>query len=810
MQSTPKDPINGENRLRDKLDLSNRNFLDFIVDQRRVLVIIVTLTTLFLAWHVPSLRTDPTLASGVDKSSEAYKEHQHFVKTFGNEEFVLVALKSPSGAEDPAMLSALAKITQGLESLDKIEEVVSLSNIKLFQKKGELFGNYPVLRAGANAPELPPRSQLEAVEKALPITDLLISQDLQTLGILVRIKERWKFDIDATKQIRKEIVHTIERNVPAGTEYKIIGPPFIRQAIVRYNVQTGIIFGILCMLIGTVVSVYVFRSVKVTAITNAILALCVLWILGLMALFQIPLNSTTALSFGFIPITTVEIVIHMVVRYHFFRMEAPDKQGAIKKAVRWLARPCLICSATTAVGFGTLMVSSIPMVKQLGFIMSVGIAISYCLAMVLTPAFFFRMKSLEAPRESTVLRGWLDGFLGKLEISIFDHCKLYVVIGLAVTVFLLAGAPFIKSDTQILRMLSDKTAEVKDINFVEKNLTAVNSVELVLKGEPGDFKSARVWEKVAELDRALKQLPEVADTDSMLPLLEYLNDTLSDTASKAHLFSNPTKVPQLLSLISMSPGGTRITRRFLNEDYDVQRISVRIWNLADHPIGDTIDKIEAVANSVMNPTTKAVVTGDLAVVARQTSDLINDQIKAMFLAVAIITLLMVFQMNSITLGLLCLIPNIPPVAAVFGIMGWFGISLDAVTIFAASVAIGLAVDNTIHYLAQLKREISMNRGDPVELCVARSYRLTAKQISSWSTITMLGFLALIVSPFRPVVFFGVLGCASILLGLYGDLIFLQSLILSSPRVKRVISRLIDKETGSQNGDNFQDSRSQAT
>ncbi len=358
----------GNNNLRDKLDLSNKNFLDFIVNQRRLLLIIITIITLFLAWFVPNLRTDPTLESGVDKASEAYKDHQQFKKIFGNEEFVLIALKGATGAKHPGMLEALARITNSIESLDKIEEVVSLSNIKLFQQRGDLFGNYPIFEEGSKGPQLPPASQLETIRKALPITDLLLSKDLETVGILVRIQEKWKFDLDVTKNIHKEVSKIIERNFPAG-EFKIIGPPFIRQAIVRYNVQTGIIFGILCMLIGTVVSVYVFRSVRVTAITNVVLGICVLWILGLMAFLEIPLNSTTVLSFGFIPITTVEIVIHMVVRYHFFHVEATRKDDAIKKAVRWLARPCLICTCTTAVGFGTLMVNSIPMVKQLGFIM---------------------------------------------------------------------------------------------------------------------------------------------------------------------------------------------------------------------------------------------------------------------------------------------------------------------------------------------------------------------------------------------------------------------------------------------------------
>jgi predicted RND superfamily exporter protein len=165
----------------------------------------------------------------------------------------------------------------------------------------------------------------------------------------------------------------------------------------------------------------------------------------------------------------------------------------------------------------------------------------------------------------------------------------------------------------------------------------------------------------------------------------------------------------------------------------------------------------------------------------------------MFLAGLLITLVMIIQMGSVVLGLVSLIPNIPPVAAVFGIMGWFGIALDAVTIFAATVAVGLAVDNTIHFLTQLKREIIVDPDRSVEESVRSAYRLTAKQISSWSTITLLGFLALIISPFRPVVFFGILGCASLCLGLYGDLIFVQSLILSSNWLKAAVRKVVEAE-----------------
>jgi len=311
--------------IKDKLDLSNKNWLDIIVDYRVFLTAVVTVVSISLAVFVSGLTTDPTLKSGVDTTCAAYVQHQKFMDVFGNDEFILVAAKSEGGVNNPRFLKALETITHNVTDLDNIAEVVSLSNLQIFQNKGKLFGNYPVIRTASKELTLPDPEQLDTMKKALPIMELLISPDMKTAGVLIRIQDLCRFDPSKIKRLAGDIEGILVKSLPEGTEHRIIGAALLRQAIVRYNIQTGIVFGILCMLIGTVVSVYVFKSFKVTAVTNVILGTCVLWVLGLMSLMGIPLNSTTALSFGFIPITTLEIVIHMVVRYHQFHQVSKKK-----------------------------------------------------------------------------------------------------------------------------------------------------------------------------------------------------------------------------------------------------------------------------------------------------------------------------------------------------------------------------------------------------------------------------------------------------------------------------------------------------
>jgi uncharacterized protein len=774
----------------DKLDLKNPNKLDLIIDYRRFLVSGIAVITLFLVFLIPQLGTDPSLKSGVDTSSESYQEYRKFIKVFGDEEFLLVAIKNEAGINNPETLSALDSISKHIRENPTVAEVVSLSTLKVFQYKDGLYGTYPFLEKNKGGMALPDRTQLDAILKALPVTDYLISPDHKTAGILIRIKEQFKYDPEAIKPLLSDLDNVIKRTITPGSQYRIVGAPIIRKAIVKYSVDTGIFFGIICLAIGTVVSAYIFRNILLTAVTNIILIVCVIWILGLMALLGIPLNSTTALSFGFIPITTLELVIHMAVRYHQFHRNTKDKLGALKQSVRWLARPCLICSGTTAVGFGTLMIGSIPMVRQLGFIMSVGMMISYFLAFVLTPGFFSSMKSLDAVEPSTEPAAWLDKILRRVENLFLHHSRPIIAVGIVLTVILFAGTPFIKSDIQVSRMLSENTKEIKDIKYVETNLANVNSVELMIEGKEDAFRNPEVWKKVAQLEHRLLDDPEVVSIDSLLPLLDYLNGLFSvDKKKSDDFFSNPSALPQILSTINLTEDGRRIAGRFMDPQYKTLRMSIRIKNSPSIPISETIEKIRHLAASEMSGIAEVSVTGDLAVFSGQTSELISDQIESMVIAVVLITILMMIQMNSITLGLICLIPNIPPVAAVFGIMGWFGVSLDGVTVFAATVAIGLAVDNTLHFLTQLKRDIVFCPNETVDQLVVNSFRLTSRQIASWTSVTLLGFLALAVSPFKPVVLFGLLGCSALVLGMFGDLLFVQSLVIGSKSIRNAIVRL---------------------
>ena len=779
----------------DKGDSSQSYLADVFVDHRRLLVWVVVAVSLVLACFVPGIETDTSLRSMLVTNTPAYFDYEKFQEVFGAEEFIVIGIKNRLPATDQSVLRSVESITRQLEQFDKIAEVLSLTNLRFFQKSNGKFGTFPVTRTDKSQLSLPEVSDLEAMRAAFPLMGFLISPDMRSVGLLVRVDEQWKFDPHTVRRVLEHINRVVHANLLEGSDARIVGPPILREAISKYSFQTAFIFGTLCSLICMLVTSYVFKSFKVTAVGLLNLGICVLWILGLMSLLKIPINPITSMAFGLTLVPTLEMVIHIATRYRQFSQWEKDKLGAVRQTVRFLARPLFICLSTTAVGFGACMVNSIPMVFQLGLIMPIAIMTSYCVAMIVTPAFLLGTKSLDHYAFRTMSVDLLSRGLGRLRDSISRNYRLYTFLGFAIAIVMFAGTPFILTDPQIMRQLSPSSPEIQAINFIDDNLMSVHSVELALTAEGHAFKKPETWKRVRELETRLKELPEVVSTESFLSVLEYVDNLLNGSAQGRKDFSSdPEVLNELFAITSLSAEGKRIRQRYLNPAFDQLRITVRIRNSPSVSIVETISRIGSVADSVMGDVARATVTGETAVISDQSVDLIRSEIVSMVLAILIIAVLMMIQMGTASFGLISLIPNIPPLATVFGIMGWAGISLNAATIFAATVALGLAVDNTINYVAQLKREIKLSPDLGVEQCVFQAYNLAASPMASWSIVTLLGFMALAATPFQAAVDFGVLVSCAIVMGIFGDLVFMQSMILTFPSIRRLIRKIIEKET----------------
>ncbi len=762
-----------------------------LVDYRRILVLIVTLLSIALIPLAMQVELDRTLKSAYVTSSYAYKVYKEFTNIFGDDEFIIVAFKSPGGANDPELLKSLFYITDQLKDLDEIENVISLTHLKFFQERKGIFSNYPVLMKTQDSWALPSDVTFEQISAALPLMHYLISRDRTTLGILIKLKPEWRFHPELSR-LQSRIEEIVTGRLPRNTQFSMTGASVIREEVQRLTIKTALIYGILCTFVIGLVCWYIFKSVRLAFIVLLVIGVSVEWVLGVMAASKIPLNSTTSLSFGLIVVVSVSNVIHIITHYYQASSTTSDRSEAVKTALRMIGRPCLMCTLTTAVAFATIMISSIPMVQQLGFVMTCGILISYALAMVLTPAFLLTIKPFKIETTERITLDWITKILQGLEGLVFKNYKLCTALSIAFVVVMILGIPFINIDTQILHLFTDSSKVISDVRFVETNLAPMRSLEIVIEGAEQEFKTPEAWKKIAALDKSLLELPQVESLDSPLALMEYLEQAISKgRQSSQTLFNDPRRLAQIFTVLSLNADGKELLRRYISPDFSRMHISVRIKNSATEAMKDIIHSIQSTTENVMRPQ-KVIVTGEQAVFAAQASQVVDSQVLSLLLAFIGVTLLLILQLRSISLGFISLIPNIAPVAVIFGMMGWLGIPLDNVTVFAAAIAIGLSVDDTIHYLTQLKREMTRST-DPnttIVTCMRQSYQKTARAMVSTSMTLFLGFLMLSFTPTKPAIYFGFLGGGAVLTALFGDLITLQSVILSFRSVQKILNREI--------------------
>jgi predicted RND superfamily exporter protein len=294
------------------------------------------------------------------------------------------------------------------------------------------------------------------------------------------------------------------------------------------------------------------------------------------------------------------------------------------------------------------------------------------------------------------------------------------------------------------------------------------------------------------LETRLKEIGEVVNTESLLPLLEYLNETLTDQGKPAKdICSNPALFTQALGLLSLRGERGSLRSHYMDQTCSRVRISVRLRSSTSRPTTEIVDQIHNIAVETMKDTGQVTVTGFPVLFAGLSAKFAWAQVLSLGLALLVITVLMMIQFRSVTLGLLSLIPNILPLSVIFGVMGWLGLNLDGVTVFAAAVSLGLSVDGTIHYVTQfetLERARQAGRGRNVRQSLLDAYSTTARAVISTSIVLSLGFLMLVMSPFLSIVHFGFLCALAILAALVGDLILMPAAILSFSPIMNLVSK----------------------
>jgi len=732
------------------------------------------LTILFgsMAAQVPLDRNPEEMLFQGDPDYPLLKE---FFQTFGYDEIV-VAAYSARDVLRPEHLRAIARITGRLETLEGVDRVLSLTNaVDVFSTADGSLELRPLLPRDAAGRSEDLESLYRRIVENPHYRDLLISRDRTSTLLDITLESGLNMDE------REELLRDIERVFAENTEgrrFLLSGAPLGRQEMYRCVQRDMVTLFPLSLLLLVAVMFFFFRRLSWAVLPLAIVSLCVLWAVGAMSLLGYPFNLLSAIVPTVLLIIGTSDCIHIQNRFEDGLRAGRSRQAAAAETVRAMALPCLLTTLTTMGGFLALLTSPLASIRQFGTASAVGIGFAYALSMLLLPLglCFLRQgaPALDAAHAGRRLQGLLERLFrlaaGRPRSVVAASAGLMLLGGL--------GLSGLRVETDLPNFFSEDSRGVADARQIEETFGGILPVHVILDTHrPDGLKDTAVLRAVDRLCAFLRTQDGVDKVLSVTDLLKLANRRIhGDDPAFERLPDTRAETAQLLLLLEMSDTGAWLSR-FCDAPCRLASVAVRTRRHDFYSIRTLAEKASGYLDRELAalPGVSHHVTGTSVLCANTLLPLAGGLRGSLFLALAVIFVLLAVQFRSVPLGIVSMVPNILPIVMTLGTMGLAGVSLNVVNTPVAAVALGLAVDDTIHFLARFQKEFRRDGRYPE--AIRRTLARTGKPILVTSLVLAAGFGMLLFSDFHPTRSFGVLVSLTVLYAVAADLVLLPALLL---------------------------------
>ena len=734
--------------------LSFRKMLELILHRPLPVIFMVAVVTSFFAWQLPDLSFKTSIYDLQIEDLPETAQYNSFRKIFGSDEIIRVVIKC-NNVFDSITFRKIEQLAETAAAIEGVRRVISLPGVK---KAVDVSGNWSMEKFSAVV------SPVDLFRKNL------ISTDRKTTALTLVLKN----DADPDKVIRR--VRQLLADGPTDLMLYQIGMPLVSEALVKFTEKDFFRLPPLTFLLIAIILFFLFRKTQYILLPLASVGLALVWTLGFMTYLRIPLSMLTMMVPVFLVAVGTAYCLHIVSEYLTCQREAKSPTEAVTKTYSNIALPTCLAVLTTAVGLGSLLVNRISAIQEFAIFSCFGILSTLIIVMTFLPAALsFIPLPAKGQKKRIDTTPFFNRFIEKITDLVLNHQKIVLpVIGVVVLICLI-GIFRIRVETNPVGYLRDGTPVKNNFNDIYQELSGSFPINIVMgQPEAGYFENSQRLADIARIQEFLITLPGVDKTVSFADYLKLVNYVLNGFDPKYYTLPEEAfEVRMLMNNYTTILGEDMLTR-FINPDFSKANILLLTHISSSREFLQIRERTLAFVKQHFSKDLNWEVTGLGMVIAASSHQLTIGQIKSLSITMILVFGIMFILFLSIKVGLIAIIPNLFPIIINFGIMGWLGIELSMVTSLIASIAIGLAVDDTIHYLTRYNREFRKDLDDK------RAIRDTLHHVGrpiTFTTVTIcVGFSVLFFSSFKPTAIFGAMMVITSLSALVGDLILLPSLI----------------------------------
>ena len=670
----------------------------------------------------------------------------------------------------PEKLAAIGNIVKRIDDLpfvNRTESLYSINNIRTvdgFVTIAPYLGEIPASVAEAEA------IRDQALLNPL-INSNLLSRDGQAMAITVYFDSA-RNDPAFDQQVQAALSRILKPLDAQLEQVFHVGTPYVRNAVGQkiradQRIILPLSLAVLIMTLGMTL-----RRLTAALIPLLTAGLSILWILGLMAYRDIPVNVMTSIVPALLIIIGSTEDIHMLAEYHVGRSSGLSRADAISNMANHMGTAVFLTFITTYMGFLSIALNDLALLKQFGLVASTGLLLNFIITVMLVPVSLHFMGG----QASSSRAGGKDGFRRFAEF-LYQMASTYkrLILGLAVLVMAvsLAGATLLRVNNNPMAYFEDDDELIRNATMLHDRIAGMRTLSVVVSGTNGTFLKVPYLQELQLLQGFIESQPEFDKTISFADFIGIVHGGMDATWQDAvYLPENDDVVSEYMILIDHDN-----VRSLVSREYRQARILVR------HNIGSTwelnqaVDRIHAYIETSFDPDLSVRITGEAWLNAQAADYMAAGQARSLTLMLFVIFLIISLLFVNMRAGAIAVAVNLFPIAILFGVMGYAGIALDTGTAMIGAIALGVCVDHTMHFMVRFQRR-SRSHGDELA-AVAQTVADEAAPIIATALALAAGFGALAISGFPPVAAFGKLSAMVMLLALISTFVLLPILLQST-------------------------------
>ncbi|CAM3779491.1 RND family transporter [Flavobacterium cucumis] len=756
-----------------------------ILRNRVFLLILVLAFTVFMASQWQNMRFTFTEANLLPDDHEVNIQYNSFLEKFGEEGNLVVLGFKDENFFSEKNYKAWEKFVAEIKKDKATELTLSIEDLRVLEKDtvAQKFKLVSFVNNDSISDRYLKRKEKEFFNDLPFYEGMLFNKESGAVRFAVYLDKKI-----VNTPARKEFIekHLSQEKISAfeketGLDLRVSGMPYIRtlnanSIISEIGLFVGAALGITSLLFF-----FFFRSFRATLISMFVVVIGVMWSFGTLGLLNYEITVLTAIIPPLIIVIGIPNCIFLINKYQQEIKNHGNKAKSLQRVISKVGNATLLTNLTTAAGFGTFILTDSKLLSEFGVVASLNIVFLFILCLIIIPIVYSYLPMPKEKHLAHLGKNYMAKFIYWIENTIRHHRVAVFSTAIGILVLGIIGIYQIKISGSIIEDMPKKAPFFKDILFYEKEFDGVMPLEIVIdtKRPKGALKSVTL-RRIEELQETIIEIPELSKPVSIVNLVKYSKQAYYN--GNPEFYELPTKQEEAFILTyiknSTQKGNENMLKSYVDSTGQYARITTFMRDIGTDKMKKIEERLHDKINHIFPKERYEVsLTGKAYVFEKGTHYLIDNLVQSLLFAIVLISMLMAYMFRSFKMIIVSLLPNILPLVMTAGLMGYFGIPIKPSTILVFSIAFGISVDDTIHFLAKYRQELKANNWK-----IKRSVYATLKEagISMFYTSVVLffGFSVFTLSSFGGTVALGGLVATTLLFAMLSNLILLPALLLS--------------------------------